>query len=239
MPLAQRFDTVGLLARDPGELLRAARVLLDVPDQAEGHPPDRLLLSSTALGLASREVADATREAAGRLARRVDAAVSAEDPLAADMPTPDEALRAFNALQGAQVWSNYGRWIESAGPSLGADIAARFERAAGFGPEDVAAAEPVAAAVATAISRLDRGEMLLLPAAGTIAPRREAKPDEREQARVAAGHLTCIASLAGAPSVSLPMLEVDGLPAGLSLVAAPGCDLDVLAAASAARAEPS
>jgi amidase len=239
MPLAQRFDTVGLLARDPSKLLRAARVLLDVSDKAEGRPPDRLLLSSTALGLASPEVAEAMREATGHLARRVDAAVSAEDPLAADMPTPDEALLAFNALQGAQVWSNYGRWIESASPSLGADIAARFKRAAGFGPEDVAAAEPVAAAVAAAISRLDRGEMLLLPAAGTIAPRRDANPDEREKARVAAGHLTCIASLAGAPSVSLPMLEIDGLPAGLSLVAAPGCDLDVLAAASAARAEPS
>jgi amidase len=237
MPLAQRFDTVGLLARDPEPLLQAAQVLLR--GSRAGRPPTRLLLSPTALESASPGVAEATREAAETLGRQLGAELADEDPLAGEVPSADEALTAFNALQGAQVWRNYGEWIEKTSPSLGPDIAARFERAAGFGPSDVAAAEPVAAAVAAAIARLGPGEALVIPAAGTVAPSREADPEEREKARVAAGRLTCIASLAGAPAGSLPLLTLGGLPAGISLVAAPGRDLDLLAAASAARAEPS
>ena len=46
-----------------------------------------------------------------------------------------------------------------------------------------------------------------------------------------AGQLTCVASLAGAPSVSLPLARADQLPVGVGLVAAPGADRALLAAA--------
>ena len=41
---------------------------------------------------------------------------------------------------------------------------------------------------------------------------------------VAGGALVCIAGLSGAPQISLPLGTVDGLPVGLSLMAAPGQD---------------
>jgi amidase len=93
--------------------------------------------------------------------------------------------------------------------------------------------------VARAVARLEPDEALVLPTTGTPAPGREADAEERERARVSAGQLTSIATLAAAPAVSLPMLTVEGLPVGLSLVGPPGSDLDLLAAASAARAGPS
>ncbi|GAA2863333.1 hypothetical protein GCM10010472_20780 [Pseudonocardia halophobica] len=41
--------------------------------------------------------------------------------------------------------------------------------------------------------------------------------------------MTCLAGLAGAPAVSVPLLRTaDGRPAGLCLVGAPGTDLDLL-----------
>ena len=148
-------------------------------------------------------------------------------------------MAAFNVLQGAQVWRNYGDWVERSSPSLGPDVAARLERAAGFGPADVAGAEPVAQAMAVAVARLRPDEALVLPTTGTAAPRRDAGAEERERARVSAGQLTSIATLAEAPAISMPLLSIDGLPAGLSLVGPPGGDASLLAAASAARAEPS
>ena len=148
-------------------------------------------------------------------------------------------MAAFNVLQGAQVWRNYGDWVESASPSLGPDIAARLERASGFGPSDVAEAEPVAREIAAAVAKLEPEEALVLPTTGTPAPHRDADADERERARVSAGQLTSVATLAGAPAISMPLLSVGGLPVGLSLVGAPGTDLGLLAAASAARAGPS
>jgi amidase len=43
--------------------------------------------------------------------------------------------------------------------------------------------------------------------------------------------LACIASLAGLPEVTLPVAEVDGCPVGLSLIARPGGEALLLAAA--------
>jgi amidase len=51
--------------------------------------------------------------------------------------------------------------------------------------------------------------------------------------RTRAGTLTGIAGSAQAPQVSLPLAEVDGLPVGLSLIAAPGNDALLLRAALA------
>ncbi len=138
-------------------------------------------------------------------------------------------MSAFNVLQGVQVWRNYGDWVESASPSLGPDIAARLERAAGFGPEDLAAAEPVARAIAGTVALLAPDEALVLPTTGTPAPGRRAGADERERARASAGQLTSIATLAGAPAISMPLLRIEA-PVGLSLIGAPGSDLSLLAA---------
>ena len=40
-------------------------------------------------------------------------------------------------------------------------------------------------------------------------------------------HLNCLAGIAGAPAMSLPLATVDGAPLGLSVLAAPGADLDL------------
>jgi Asp-tRNA(Asn)/Glu-tRNA(Gln) amidotransferase A subunit family amidase len=226
MPLAQSFDTIGLLAADPEHLRRAAALLLG---ESGGSPPTRLLVSRRLFTAAEDEVASAAEAAAGDLASRLGAELS-ETSLLDDAPTPEDAMTAFNVLQGVQVWRNYGDWVESSSPSLGPDIAARLERASGFGPEDVAGAEPVASAIAAAVARLEPEEALVLPATGTPAPGRRAAADERERARVSAGQLTSIATLAGAPSISMPLLQA-GAPVGLSLVGRPGGDLSVLAAA--------
>ena len=67
--------------------------------------------------------------------------------------------------------------------------------------------------------------ILALPSAASVAP--------RDAAAAAAGRartlqLTCLASLAGLPAVSVPISTVDGLPAGVCLVAAAGRDHDLL-----------
>ncbi|MGH2993000.1 MAG: amidase family protein [Solirubrobacterales bacterium] len=110
-----------------------------------------------------------------------------------------------------------------------------MENAARIAPADVARAEPVAAAVAAPVRRLSANETLVIPATGTVPPTRDADADARQKARVAAGRLSCLASLAGAPAVSLPLATVGGLPVGVSLVASPGSDHTLLAAAGGPR----
>jgi Asp-tRNA(Asn)/Glu-tRNA(Gln) amidotransferase A subunit family amidase len=116
---------------------------------------------------------------------------------------------------------------------MGDDISARMEGAAKITPADVSRAEPVAAAIAAPVRRLSATEALVVPATGTVAPPREADLATRQAARVAAGRLSCTASLAGAPAVALPLARAGDLPVGLSLVGAPGSDHALLAAAAA------
>jgi amidase len=231
LPLAQRFDTVGLLAREPGTLRRAAEVLLGTRAAAGDERPRRLLVATDALAAAHAEVGEAVRGAAEGLGHRLGATLAQVELLSAEGPGFAAAMEAFSVLQGAEVWKNFGAWVREAHPSLGEDIAARMERAATITPADVTEAEPVAAAVAARIGRLGGDEALVIPATGTVAPTRDADADARQAARVAAGRLSCIASLAGAPAVSLPLATVHDLPVGVSLVASPGCDRTLLAAA--------
>jgi len=235
LPLAQRFDTVGLLARDPAVLHGGAEVLLG--GGAPADPVGRLLIGEDALAAADPQVGAAVREAAVRLARRLGAEVEAIEVLPGDAPGLGEAMEAFSVLQGAEVWRNFGAWVESAHPSMGADVAKRMEGASRVGADDLARAEPAAAAVAKQVQRLGVAEALAIPATGTVAPLRDADADTRQAARVAAGRLSCVASLSGAPAVSLPLATVGDLPVGVSLVGPPGSDLRLLAAATAAVAE--
>ena len=231
LPLAQRFDTVGLLARRPDVLRGCAEVLIGARVAGDHAPPRRLLLVDELLAAGDPQVAEAVRAAAERLARGLGASLERVNRLPGDAPDLGNALAAFNTLQGSEVWHNFGAWVERAGPSLGADVEARIERAAGFGPAQVAEAKPIAAAVGDSIRRLGADEALVFPTTGTTAPTRDADSDAREAARVGAGQLTCVASLAGAPSVSLPLARAGELPVGVGLVAAPGADRALLAAA--------
>jgi amidase len=228
MPLAQSFDTVGLLADEPERLQRAAEVLLGEP-AGSGSPPSRLLVAPPLLSATEPDVAEAAHSAAADLASRLGAELG-DTTILDDAPSPEDGMAAFNVLQGVEVWGNYGDWVERTSPSLGPDIAARLERASGFGPSDVTEAEPVAREIAAAVSRLAANEVLVLPTTGTPAPGREAGADERERARVSAGQLTSVATLSGAPAISMPLFSVGGLPVGLSLIGAPGSDLMLLAA---------
>jgi amidase len=230
LPLAQRFDTIGLLAADPELLARAAGALLGGRASDEA-PPRRLVLAPDALDAAEPDVAAATREAAERLAGSLGASLESRPALGGDALDLGAALGAFSVLQGEQVWRNFGRWVETARPSLGDDVGSRIERASRLTAADVARAEPVAAAVADQIRALAAGEALVVPTAGTVAPPRDASPAERQTARITAGRMTCLASLAGAPSMSLPLAEVGGLPVGVALIAARGGDESLLAAA--------
>lgn len=227
LPLAQRFDTVGLLAREPGVLRRAAETLIGERAAAGSDLPRRLLIAEEVLAAAEPEVAEATRGAAERLGRGLGATV---EPVAGIFDLA-AALAAFNVLQGAEVWRNFGAWMTTAQPSLGPAVAARLDAAARLAPAEIAEAEPIALAVADRIGGLDADEVLAIPAAGTVAPGRDAASDAREAARGAAGRLTCLASLAGGPAVALPLCSVRGLPVGISLVGPPGADRALLAAA--------
>lgn len=71
----------------------------------------------------------------------------------------------------------------------------------------------------------------MFPAAPGLAPPLECSDAEAAAWRTRALQLTCLAGLAGAPVVVVPVLQEEGLPVGAALVGAPDTDLGLLARA--------
>jgi amidase len=78
---------------------------------------------------------------------------------------------------------------------------------------------------------IDPATVLCLPTAPFPAPPRGQPRSVMWERRVPVIALTCIAGMLGAPQVSMPLAEVDGLPVGLSILGAPGTDTMLLAVA--------
>jgi amidase len=228
LPLAQSFDTCGVFAADGQLLERTATCLLE---SAPGQPPESLVLAPDLLAEADPGVAAAVVTAAQQLSSALDVPL-----LTAEFARgrAQAWLDAFRGRQLVEVWRAHGPWIESRHPSLGPGIAARFA-AARATPEE--AAIPATAAGVEVRDTLDDvlppRAALALPTTATVAPPPTLPAEVKDDLRARTMRLTCIAGLAGAPAVSLPLAEVDRQPAGLCLVGRPGDDERLLAAARA------
>jgi amidase len=72
------------------------------------------------------------------------------------------------------------------------------------------------------------GTIMALPSAPSIAPRIDSSEAELDQFRTRVMRLTCIATMAGLPQISIPAGTVDGCPVGLSFIGWLGGDEDLL-----------
>jgi amidase len=224
VPLAPSFDVPGLLTRDLATLRAAAALLLDAPPVVE--LPRRLWFP------VDLPVAPSVRAAM----------LPAIDALAAELAldtTPlfdtggwERVRAAFTTVQAAEVWSSHGDWIRREQPTFGPGVTARLAVAAEVGAEGAAAARAI---LRTAADRIRNGlgvdGLLAMPSTPTTAPPIPGSvpaPSGAAADRAAIVRLTCLAPVCGAPALSVPVAELDGLPLGLSLLAAPGRDESLL-----------
>ncbi len=224
LPLAPSFDTCGLLAADGELLARAGACLLGCADRgatARGRI-SALILADDLVAEADPEVGAAVQAAASALAEALGAPLSAADVTAGRLAG---WATAFRGRQLVEAWRAHGGWIESANPPLGAGVAARFQAARAAPDSDATPAGPAGDGVRGMLEQvLPELGLLVAPATATVAPPPALAPEAKESLRRRTMRLTCIAGLAGAPALSLPLAEVKGLPAGVSLIGRPGDD---------------
>jgi amidase len=234
LPLAWSFDTCGVFAADAGLLQRAARVLLESESRGStaGPPPPlrSLVLATDLLSLADPSVATAVRDGAAGLAERLGIPLT-EATFGADrIPA---WLQAFRARQMVEAWQANGPWITANQPRLGPGVAGRFAAARATIPTAAVPATTAGIQVRRAIEQaLPAHAALVLPSAATVAPPPGLDPQAGEDLRTRTIGLTCLAGLAGAPAVGLPLGEATGLPVGVCLLGRVGEDERLLAAAA-------
>lgn len=215
-PLAVSLDTVGLLARDPVLLHRAAAVLAGTPLAPSG--PDRVLLAADAFAL----LTDPQREALLRVAHAF--APSGSLDLAPAGTTLGTLTHVVRDVQGPEFAAAHRDWIAAAAPEFSAAVSERIAHALQVTPEAEAAAGAVRREVRRHVDALlPPGTLVLAPAAGPP-PLRRADDRARAEARHLAAALSVVGSLAGLPTVTVPGVVVDGAPVGLALIGRPGGD---------------
>ncbi|MET1116404.1 MAG: amidase family protein, partial [Comamonas sp.] len=174
--LAHSFDTVGWFARD-GQVLAATFAQLaasapaaDLSQQLQQgvqllHSPEVTALLDDGIHAAWQALLPAL-QARGKLHAAGEAL---------DLPGWAEACR---TRQAAEIWQQHGPWFKRNGPTLGADVRERFERAALISPDAVARAQQRRVQAVAAMARIFHapGCLLVLPTVPTAAPARSDSP---------------------------------------------------------------
>ncbi|MBE1877796.1 amidase family protein [Myceligenerans pegani] len=242
LPLAPSFDTVGWLTRDPDLLARVGDVLLP-PDTAgpadragtpiTGAAPfqGRLVPAGGLLELAEPGVRSAVEAWLGGQV----ASDGASHRAGLDAPPftglPDEWVQAVRVVQAAEAWEAHGEWIADHLDELGPAVRGRFQFARSVTPGEAAAARKTAAEARSAIRDRLGDDVLVLPAASSVAPP-AGDPDAAEAVRAATVTLCATVVLGGLPALAVPLRTADDLPTAACLVGPAGSDRTLLAMAS-------
>jgi amidase len=222
---APSYDTIGWFARDADLLARVGAVLLQHAIPAAR--PHSLVVAEDAFEVADASVAAALRPLIARVAALVGHTTSSVRLAPTGLAAWSEQQQ---VLQGREAWETVREWIKQVNPRFSFEVAERYLMARAFSDADVEAAQTLRESIRQRMTAvLADGAVVCLPTTPAPAPLCGERPAARRELRRRISMLTCIAGTTGAPQISLPLAEVDGLPVGLSLLGAPGADEVLLA----------
>jgi amidase len=226
-PLAPGFDTCGWFARDAAMLARVGEVLLG-GKAANIASAGRVLLAQDAFALAMPDAAAALQPALARVTK----VLGKPEPVTVSAEGLNEWFEVFRILQFAEIWNTHCEWVTRVKPNFGPAIGKRFEAVAKVTPAEVAQMKPQREAIAERLDKLlANNAIMLLPSTPDVAPLKNCPPDQTTAFRERAMGMLCISGIGRLPQVSMPLATVNGLPLGLSMVAARGNDEMLLAVA--------
>ncbi|MDN4481165.1 AtzH-like domain-containing protein [Demequina muriae] len=223
LPLAPSYDTPGWLARDGATLRAAAAATLDASAQ-RAIPSDQAVVAAALFEVADADVRHGLGDVIDALAAH--GLFASLEPVS--VPAPAELFRIFRSTQSAEAARSWQEWIGLHPGALAEDVAERFAWAASVTPAQEEEALEAKRQVREAIDAALGDAILLLPSASSVAPPLDASAERLQQVREATLGITAVAGITGRPALSLPLLELDGGPVGLSLVGPRGSDLALI-----------
>lgn len=215
LPAVTSLDCVGPFATSMDRII-AAMAAMD-PSFSPSPAPSGPLVLGVPPVWADPAIAKA-------VARAVAASGAAVRPV--ELPSLEDAFAAGLVVINAETWAACGALLATG--KVGADVAARLEKARATTPDDVAAADAVrdrfTAEVDRALAEVDALVLPTLPSFPMmLAEALAGRIDLRASALVRPFNLS------GHPALSIPLPAVDGRPVGLQLVGRKGEDEAVCA----------
>jgi 1-carboxybiuret hydrolase len=223
-PLSPTLDSVGPLAGTVADCRLLWRVLSgDTATAAPAH---------ARIGWVPPETFHPTEDAVTRVAREL---VPRAEVVA--VPYAQELLSAYLVIQQSEAYAIHADRVANAPELFDEELLARIKRAEHVrGWQYVRALEDRRRAIATIPDLFAHHDLLALPTIAVTAPpiggRSGRIGDTEIDIRAALLSMTSPWSVLGLPALSVPAGLVDGLPVGLQLVAPPGGEELLLAAAA-------
>ena len=219
LPQAVSYDTVGWFARDAEMFARAAAVMFG--SEISDVKPTRMIIAEDAFEVADEAVARSLQEPISKIGDLIGGVARtrlSENGL-------DEWRGFQQPLQSREAWETAHEWVDRCNPRFGYDVARRLVEAAEITDETVAKAQAGRERVQARMAELlEPGIVICLPTAPFPPPEAGLPQSQMWDRRLRIITLTCLGGLLGAPQINLPLAKVDGMPVGLSLLAAPGSD---------------
>ncbi len=219
LPQAASFDTVGWFARDAETFERVGQVLL----QSTGEPaqPSRLVIAEDLFEVLDEDVLQALQPVVDAVAGMVGQQTTkrvAPDGI-------DEWMTHQRNLQMREAWDTQRDWIEQTNPRVAFEVAIRYLNGMSVSDDQLAESNAVRRVVRSRMNDLlGNGAIMCFPTSPTPAPPPDMPVPDRVELGYRIASLTCIGGMSGCPQLNLPLATVDGLPVGLSLMAARGSD---------------
>lgn len=223
------FDSVGVIAGELEALVKTAGVLLSDSD-SPALPPKLILLEDALAGTESgvrqalQKSINDFASAAGTSIRKIHL-----KDLSGDLDL-HACYQTFTQLQYLEVINTFGSWLEERRPRLGQEAKMFFFQARRTDRSAVAQLLLRRRAIAAALNELLKDSVVVFPSTPTPAPVRGfiAGTEDSGDYYTRALSLAALSAIAGAPQATLPLAAHDGLPMGISFMAAPGQDMPLL-----------
>ncbi len=230
-PMASSLDVAGWFARTPDVLAKVGGVLLgiDIPE----FKTNRFVIARDLFDMKDHRVASKHDAFIQRLSKLPVEIIETElgKP---DFPTWIEVLR---NIQWWELNQAHGVWIFQNLDKFGEEIRGRLEKISSVTRNEMEEKRLIRKQLISQIeSIISPGTIAVFPTAPGIAPLKGRSIEEARASRINTMRHTCISTVAGLPQVSMPLIEKDGCPIGISFLGARGQDGQLLAAAQAFRA---
>jgi len=225
-PMAPSFDVAGWFARTPDVLAKVGGVLLgtEIPE----FKANRFVIARDLFDTKDHRVASKYEAFIQRLSRFPVEIIDTE------LGKPDFSTW-IEVLRNIQWWElnqAHGVWIFQNLDKFGEEIRGRLEKISSVTRNDMEEKRLVRKQLISQIENIvSPGTIIIFPTAPGVAPLKGRPIDEARASRINTMRHTCIATVAGLPQVSMPLIEKDGCPIGISFLGARGQDGQLLAAA--------
>lgn len=219
-PYCKSMDVLGYVASQKQVFRDVSQVLLG--EDPKAMPLKTLYVIDDAFEAVDASVRDAfqeTIETIGRQLGKVEHITIAEEGL------EYWVKEVFQIVQGYEVWDSYGGFVNKYRPRLSPGPKDRLEVASKITREAYLKAKEKQEEFRQRIEKLlSDGAVLIEPTASSVAPLKSTSLEEINRLRAQSSHLLCISALAGIPQITLPLLEQDHVPLGVTLMSAKNTD---------------